>query len=830
MIKSELDKKLRNPVVIWIDKFESFTQDYEQYISEHGLERFVFEGSYFKLRQEIIEIAPTPSLEKKILIYIPGEKNNMNLLDEYFWQGEIFDDSIQDILSKYYPIRLPINPSGETNKKLLYIKTKWDMLSENIIDDLTEDTISEIILQNNMDTEDFDKRETVLRFMMNIEYYKMLADVDNLDAFVKLVKDYYDINLAVENTYEEMVEALAKAMIDSEIKNHFSAPTLTNKENKFSYRRLELFDLWSKHEFYRKHFKTWSNKLSYKYQDLIAEKTTEELYTIQGIESVDEELWNRLENDFSKGGINVELLTSNELDQYRLVADARSKLAVNTDTKRKWYGLLQLILFISELNEFNKYMKEKGLINSNVINNYLDEKWWQIDLRFRKVEELKLLDNRLVSALIYYAHNQYVNRFLKPLNTHFQNALVKQPNIDFPEIKKQRNFWSDFVKDSQEKTAVIYVDALRYEMGQELGTRLKEQLDVTIDSILSSAPSITKVGMAALLPLSKSILHWNEKAQDYTLTTEDNIQLNDKNDRVKYLQQVLKPVGAIFNLETLFKLPPSEIKKEISSLNKIVVYSTEIDTTGENIEDSAIYMFSSLLKKIVKVVEKLIDSGVDKVVITADHGFLLTNGLEGWNEVKLSNEVEIIKKSRRYAIAKNYVEGDWIVKELSWSNHEGNLFQYYPRSNYYFTAQGGAKFSHGGLSIQEMLLPVIEIQKKELNKEYLTDPRLVKEQMKLGNVESLDTQVVIQEKIKQYIISNDDNLSKKEKFLLDSFLQIAKWSENELTQKAASKGIKFRTVLVSEAMNELLKRIKKDGHDWFKVEMVNGMMYEYILK
>ena len=54
------------------------------------------------------------------------------------------------------------------------------------------------------------------------------------------------------------------------------------------------------------------------------------------------------------------------------------------------------------------------------------------------------------------------------------------------------------------KTAYIWVDALRYEMGRELIETLKEDFSVELQAGVATVPTITEIGMAALLPKAQA--------------------------------------------------------------------------------------------------------------------------------------------------------------------------------------------------------------------------------------------------------------------------------------------------------------------------------------
>jgi PglZ domain len=55
-------------------------------------------------------------------------------------------------------------------------------------------------------------------------------------------------------------------------------------------------------------------------------------------------------------------------------------------------------------------------------------------------------------------------------------------------------------RTTQDKTAYVLVDAMRYEMGQELLEGLGDGFDSALRPAIGQLPTITEVGMAALMP------------------------------------------------------------------------------------------------------------------------------------------------------------------------------------------------------------------------------------------------------------------------------------------------------------------------------------------
>jgi hypothetical protein len=66
----------------------------------------------------------------------------------------------------------------------------------------------------------------------------------------------------------------------------------------------------------------------------------------------------------------------------------------------------------------------------------------------------------------------------------------------------QRNFYGRYVRGNKDRTVVIISDAMRYEVGRELLLQLQDDPKCTakMEPMLSTLPSYTRLGMAALLP------------------------------------------------------------------------------------------------------------------------------------------------------------------------------------------------------------------------------------------------------------------------------------------------------------------------------------------
>ena len=98
----------------------------------------------------------------------------------------------------------------------------------------------------------------------------------------------------------------------------------------------------------------------------------------------------------------------------------------------------------------------------------------------------------------------YANWFLGELGSNWSTACADNL-AEFGkilEVPQQREFYRAYVKNADTRVFVIISDALRYEVAVSLAAELRRetQADVKIGSQEAIFPTVTKFGMAALLP------------------------------------------------------------------------------------------------------------------------------------------------------------------------------------------------------------------------------------------------------------------------------------------------------------------------------------------
>ena len=142
-----------------------------------------------------------------------------------------------------------------------------------------------------------------------------------------------------------------------------------------------------------------------------------------------------------------------------------------------------------------------------MFNMYKDE-YYEMDMYYRKfyIAHDKEVNSDIPKKLSNKVEEIY-NKFINELNTNWTASI--ESNMDgqwgIMGVINQKDFYKHYVNPSislGDRMFVIISDALRYEVGKELTDRLNEEIigSTNIDAMLSVIPSITKLGMASLLP------------------------------------------------------------------------------------------------------------------------------------------------------------------------------------------------------------------------------------------------------------------------------------------------------------------------------------------
>jgi hypothetical protein len=341
-----------------------------------------------------------------------------------------------------------------------------------------------------------------------------------------------------------------------------------------------------------------------------------------------------------------------------------------------------------------------------------DDGWWTVDAAYRRFVMA------LQSATYPYKNETPVKdrvtdhymSFLQEVN----RPLAEQLNED-PTLGTLQTSFAEEVIDPDDGTAVIICDGLRYELAEAIREALDKRtsFDQQLTVMSAALPSVTEVGMAAHLPgeLGLSV------EDDELVVTSGSDEISSKDDRRERFQAAGYEV---VDLESLGDTSLEDLQE--SEPVPRVVYSGTIDKLGESLDDDAAFsQVADHVDDVERAVQRLKQAGYTKFLITSDHGFLYTERLADDHKVDSPDLASVVKRRFAAADADSPVvvpdelvefDGESLAK-LGIDAPDVRLL--FPRSVACFKAPGGnMRYFHGGISMQELLVPCLTVTTEEL--------------------------------------------------------------------------------------------------------------------
>ncbi len=347
--------------------------------------------------------------------------------------------------------------------------------------------------------------------------------------------------------------------------------------------------------------------------------------------------------------------------------------------------------------------------------------WHQVDHLYRSfVYHFSASTNvTLLKPLAEVVENWYSNRFLLLLGDRWQGLVDEQATWDIPGVCRQRDFYQRFVRPYLSKNIKVFViisDGLRYEIGHELAARVRQEdrYSAELKHMVTGLPSYTQLGMAALLPNSALEINHDKNA---SVSVDGQSSMGTAN-RKKILQQAMghNHKATALQAKELLNMNRDESRELISEHDVVYVYQNLVDDTGDKAksEHRVFQAAEEAMTELVSLVKKLVAGNASNILITADHGFLYQSGLaESDFAGPEANSVPADRRDRRFLLGANLETADGLTKYTSEQvGLAGDMQVALPKSINRLRLKGsGFRYVHGGSTLQEVIVPVIEINK-----------------------------------------------------------------------------------------------------------------------
>ena len=404
-----------------------------------------------------------------------------------------------------------------------------------------------------------------------------------------------------------------------------------------------------------------------------------------------------------------------KLAEYRL---SRFWADVIPAIQARWALICSTAEVLIEADRVGKAIKKAPTTVPALVKAYADgdEPWCLLDTHHRHMESRKYNfefavsnDHHGLEKLITKAEQRYTevgSELAKHFITHFQKA--KHP---INGLLRQRDIFEKHVKPhlGEGKVAYVWVDALRFEMASELCRLLKDDFKLEIQPAIGTMPTITEIGMAALLPKAHESAKVVAVGGGKLALEVGGKVIKDRKDRVAFLKEHAGVSVFDAKLDDLLPKPTKKVKDGIQNNQLILITSQEIDELGEadNVAQARLQI-DGVLGHLRRGVRVLADHGIKIIVLVADHGHLFAD--EIGEDMKIESpggKVEDLHRRVWVGVGGNS-EPSYLRTSLTSLGVDSDLDIATPWTFACFKSKGGGRaYFHGGLSPQELIVPVV---------------------------------------------------------------------------------------------------------------------------
>lgn len=788
----------RKRIVFWYDEGGQM-KEFVTSLELPGVEILTLHNNAFTIKYRILK-GERP--ERGFLIYSPQaqpEDNNNWLLDLQM-EAILFSADMGSLYAAECGIPMELKQKV-VDKHLAFFKTAGNRnkLSSRLRQGMDVNVIEKQMLAVVCRTEPHYDQLTFALAKENIEgKHEMLDKMEQYN-----LSDLYwtEVDNMFGYNKQRSIKDLIIVLFMDDMNRHFGHGKLTNEAGIFMHD-------WRDSRQYGDMYKEWANQLQAELgiKQILQECGIEELIAIETFPCVDMVIAQYLQIEVVNGTMTVDKIES--------IVDERENRLFFAVAEHTLKALLEARRTLEDIDQ-----KMNGLIINSPEEGfglYINE-LYSIDLNYRHyIREVSDAECKpeFLSKITEMVQRAYTNSYLMQLANKWQPIVDGMGNWSIERYIPQRRFYDFYVLPyvlKKNKLFVIISDALRYETMVELQLRINRvnRMESTMkDPMLSTQPSYTQLGMAALLP-NRELSY--EKNADVVFA--DGMSTQGTEARKKVLCNRVIHSLAIRSDEFLSISSPKIYFKDF---DLIYIYSNVIDKVGDNkdTEGNVFKATENEFDNILKIVELIRNGNGSNILITADHGYLYQNEqLDESDFTDFKVMGNIITDARRFVIGSN-LQPSPAVK--TWNSEDVGLkaglqVQIAKGMNRIRKQGSGCRFVHGGSMLQEVVVPVLHVNIKKTADISQVDIDILNKRAKL----TTNTQTIsffqieaVTEKIKEITLrigfyDAEGNL------ISDSFTTTFASESNDTTQREQKYTFMFRNKLSNLNGHEVILRMER---------------------
>ncbi len=331
--------------------------------------------------------------------------------------------------------------------------------------------------------------------------------------------------------------------------------------------------------------------------------------------------------------------------------------------KGLWGHLLQLLEFDSS--------KVKGIASlEEAIACYTTE-LYRVDTAIRSIYEKFWGDEKVIRPFQEY-YNQLVSPFLHKWFQYFD---------DYGE--NQKGLLIEKVRSAKGRIAIIVGDGISYEIAQRVIAKTGDTVKIDNQYRCCGIPSITENNM--------SLLYRDDGVLEPVQLRREAYLAAQVSKRIEFVQ-----------LE--------EVNFQHAEVDVLICSCKDIDDIAEKMQHKALKFIGEIENMIADKVVFLLNNGFQEVVLTSDHGFVLTGILDESDKAEVQFQGEV-SKAERYirTVEKQGVSEELIEHRQRYGEYR---YLYFAKHNKPFKTPGRYGYAHGGLAPQELIIPFVTFSHK----------------------------------------------------------------------------------------------------------------------
>lgn len=714
----------RYGIVIWYDP----QSVYRELVDQLPLENtpiFKYDGSFIRLRYEL-EPYLSRNEKPQLLIYIPLERNQTNfaLIEAessgcYLAPGHPEADKNTSLENLAFQILKGVIPARVDN---FVRKVQAGEYGLEDIENTAKKGYVETTGTLSLVFDCSDPVEILYHFLMDEQKDIVLQQKNACKELRNLIKYQLGINPSEIKDYKELRQFLWRMLLindflisSSQIEDPPAAmgqiPTIMKSPDQKVCQQIVQF--LRERNPARSLYIEWADRVEKELQIGDIELKIDQLRYCQTFRCLEERLFQDAIQQYMEGeSPNLE-----ELIIQRLQTFWGSQPPFNV----QWEWLLQAVHLKEKTTRILTTLYKRKWNVARLVSAYseIPDGWFRVDQLFHSLQtgyiSLGAAQPRLHDILerIWARIRQLYSNFLRETASvlqeiHWQKEEAEKGWVSQREIF--RRFVTPTIKHST-KIAYILVDALRFEMAFKIYKALKGKFQGELLPALAQLPALTPVGMAALLPGAEKNLSLDASARGtFGVNLEQNRLINRK-DRVQYFKQVLSSISFFDTHLHRIVQPSKSIREKIQQAQFILITSQEIDQMGETLDSWIAHrIMDGILNDLQRGILQLLHLGVEKIVLTSDHGYLFSEELDPGEKID-SPGGKTIALHRRVWIGKGGIKHPSYIRVTeSQVGLSGDLELVFPKGIAAFKTPGGNEvYFHGGISLQELVIPVLII-------------------------------------------------------------------------------------------------------------------------